>query len=109
MRRGDEPASCSSSGTISLTGGTPPEVTTRGATVDWTPTISDDLYAFLEGGVNYTDTDRGNTYNFGLGGHYLLSPTLSLGMRYDFIYRTARPYTGGYLQNAVTVSLNKDF
>jgi len=94
---------------FSLTGGTPPETTTRGATVSWTPTLSEDLFAFLEGGVNYIDTDHGNTYNFGLGGHYLLSGSLSLGMRYDFVYRTARPYTGGYIQNAVTVSLNKDF
>jgi uncharacterized protein (PEP-CTERM system associated) len=94
---------------FSLTGGSPPETTTRGATVSWTPTLSEDLFAFLEGGVNYIDTDRGNTYNFGLGGHYLLSASLSLGMRYDFVYRTARPYTGGYIQNAVTVSLNKDF
>jgi len=94
---------------FSLTGGSPPETTTRGANVSWAPTLSEDLFAFLQGGVNYIDTDRGNTYNAAFGGHYILSPTLSAGLRYDFVYRTARPYTGGYIQNAVTLSLNKNF
>lgn len=94
---------------FSLTGGTPPETTTRGANVSWTPTLSEDLFAFVQGGVNYIDIDRGNIYNAALGGHYLLSPAISIGLRYDFIYRTARPYTGGYIQNAVTLSLNKNF
>lgn len=94
---------------FSLTGGSPPETTTRGANVSWTPTLSEDLFAFIQGGVNYIDLDRGNTYNAALGGHYILSPTLTVGLRYDFIYRTARPYNGGYIQNAVTLSLNKNF
>jgi uncharacterized protein (PEP-CTERM system associated) len=93
----------------SLTFFGPPRTVTRGAYVSWTPSLSPDLYAFVQGGYNSNSLDKGNLYSASVGAHYGLSPTIALGMRYDFAYRTARPYTGGYIQNAVTVSINKNF
>jgi uncharacterized protein (PEP-CTERM system associated) len=107
---GDSPISLTAynSQQISLAFASPPETTTRGAYITWSPTLSPDLYGYLQGGINYVDLDHGNVYNAAIGSHYTLSPTLAIGMRYDFIYRTARPYTGGYIQNALTISLNKN-
>jgi uncharacterized protein (PEP-CTERM system associated) len=93
----------------SLTGQIPPQITTRGANLNYSPTLSPDLFGLATVGYNLVSTDHAHVFNAGVGARYLLSQTLSVAMRYDFILRTAHPNTSGYVQNAVTLSINKNF
>ena len=94
---------------ISLTGGTPPETTTTGIYVSWSPTLSDRLFGLAQAGYNYVDVDRTHVFDAALGAHYLLSETLSVGLRYDYIHRDVRFTGGGFVQNALTLSIAKNF
>ncbi len=93
----------------SLTGQLPPETTTRGLNLNFSPTLTPQLYGLLTAGYNLVSTDHARVLNVGVGARYLLSDSLSVGLRYDLILRDAHPQTSGYLQNAVTLSVSKNF
>lgn len=92
----------------SLTGQLPPETTTKGLNLNYSPTLTPQLFGLLTMGYNLVSIDHAHVFNTGIGARYLLSDTLSVGLRYDFILRDTHPNTGGYVQNAVTFSVSKN-
>jgi hypothetical protein len=85
-----------------------PSTSSEGANLTWSPTLSERLTGFAIAGYDHgLGFDAGNDYNGALGGTYLLSDTLTLALRYDFIRRVAGAGGNGYLQNAVTIGLHK--
>jgi hypothetical protein len=93
----------------SLTGQLPLNTVTKGLNLNYSPTLSPQLFGLLTAGYNLVNIDRARVFNIGVGARYNLSDTLSAGLRYDFILRNAHPDTGGYVQNAITLSINKNF
>ena len=93
----------------SLTGQIPPDITTKGVNLNFSPTLSPQLFGLLTAGYNLVSTDHAKVFNVGAGARYNLSDTLAVALRYDLILRDAHPSTGGYVQNAVTLSINKNF
>jgi uncharacterized protein (PEP-CTERM system associated) len=83
---------------------------TEGANLSWLPAISPRLSALaLAGYAHVSGGGRADTYNGAIGATYLVSDSLSLIMRYDFILRKSDPSSTGYLQDAVTIALHKSF
>jgi uncharacterized protein (PEP-CTERM system associated) len=93
---------------ISLARMSPPETTTKGVLLSWTPSLAQDLFAFVQGGYNFVDVDHARVLNAAAGLHYNLSESLSLSLRYDWIDRTTHPADGSYTQNAITLSIGKN-
>jgi uncharacterized protein (PEP-CTERM system associated) len=95
---------------ISLSPLIAPSFATEGGNLSWSPGISPRLSGFaLVGYSHLTGAEKGDDYSVAIGATYLLSESISLVMRYDFIRRQAEPSSGGYIQNAVTLGLHKSF
>lgn len=93
---------------ISYTPYLAPSSSAEGANLSWSPGLSQNLTGLtVVGFAHQNGAERGNIYNAAVGATYELSHSLSVILRYDFIRRDTEPATGGYLQNAVTVSLHK--
>jgi uncharacterized protein (PEP-CTERM system associated) len=95
---------------ISLTPQLAPSSSSEGVNMSWAPGLSPRLSGLaLVGYGRQNGATQDSVYNAALGASYLLSESLSLVARYDFVRRNAAPSSEGYLQNAVTIGLHKSF
>jgi hypothetical protein len=83
--------------------------TTAGGIFSWSRAFAPDLSGFMSAGYNHSNQGDADIYNGTLGLTQILSQSLSVVLRYDFIYRDAHPSTSGYLQNVITIGLHKTF
>ncbi len=87
-----------------------PSSASEGGTLSWSPGLSPNLSGLVVIGFSHlTGAEQADVYNAAVGATYLLSDSLSIVMRYDFIRHQADPSSGGYIQNAVTLGLHKSF
>lgn len=87
-----------------------PSSASEGGTLAWSPGLSPSLSGLVVIGFSHlTGAEQADVYNAAVGATYLLSDSLLIVMRYDFIRRQADPSSSGYVQNAVTLGLHKSF
>lgn len=83
--------------------------TATGGILSWSRAFTQDLSGLMSAGYSHSNQGDAGTYNATLGLTETLSQSLSVILRYDFIYRDAHPSTGGYLQNVITIGIHKTF
>jgi hypothetical protein len=82
----------------------------EGGDLSWSPMFSPSLTGLaLVGYAHETGVEVGDVYNAAVGATYLISESLGLDLRYDFIRRQGQSGSGSYIQNAITVGLHKSF
>jgi uncharacterized protein (PEP-CTERM system associated) len=83
--------------------------TTAGGIFSWSRPLTPGLSGLMSAGYNHSSQGNADIYNGTLGLTQILSQSLSVVLRYDFIYRDAHPSASGYLQNVITIGLHKTF
>ena len=95
---------------VSLTPLLAASTSSEGGDLSWSPGLSPHLSGFVDiGYAHLTGAQQSNVYSAAVGATYLLSESISIVMRYDYIRRQADPNLSGYIQNAVTLGLHKSF
>jgi len=88
-----------------------PSSDSDGVNLSWLPALSPNLSGLAIVGYAHVSSSAfgSDFYNAAAGATYLLSDSLSLVLRYDFIRNETRLGSGGYTENAVTLGLHKSF
>jgi uncharacterized protein (PEP-CTERM system associated) len=88
-----------------------PSSNSNGANLSWLPALSPRLSGLATIGYSHVSSNGYSTdiYNAAAGATYLLSDSISIVLRYDFIRNETDSGSGSYFQNAVTLGLHKSF